>query len=320
MEASPSVRRADAVACLACGGTATRHWADAHDVEYHSSDDVFAYHLCGDCQALSIDPVPEARLGEIYPANYYAYAAPRHSLAQRVKRRLDRRYFRRLLARVPGAQLSVLDVGGGAGWELVTARESDARVALTTVVDLDPEAMPLAHANGHSYACSRIEDFRTDARFDVVLLLNLIEHVRDPAAVLAQVGELLAPGGILVIKTPNHDALDARVFRHRSWAGLHCPRHWVVFTRGSFERLVTRCGLRVRSASYTQGAPFWAASVLAWFAGRGLIDISPQRPAVAHPLFSPLAAAFAAFDYLRLPLSRTSQMFFVLDRVPDPPG
>lgn len=301
-------------ACLACGARASSHWATAHDIEYATSTDEFAYRACRACGVLFIDPVPEQRLSEIYPSNYYSYAAPGRSPALAVKTALDRRFFRSILRQLRGDALRVLDVGGGAGWELRSLRQSDARVRHTQVVDLDPGAQKLAEANGHSYFCGRVEEFETSERFDLIVLLNLIEHVRDPRAVMRKVSALLAPGGLVLIKTPNWDALDARIFRHLSWAGLHCPRHWVLFTRKSFQTLAGDCGLAVRSTSYTQGAPFWAASTLAWLAARGLVRISRQRPVVYHPLFGLLAASFAALDFVRRPFAKTSQMFFVLQR------
>jgi SAM-dependent methyltransferase len=147
-----------------------------------------------------------------------------------------------------------------------------------------------------------------------VVLLNLIEHVQDPRAVLGKVASILKPGGTVVVKTPNYDAWDARVFKDRSWAGYHCPRHWVLFTRDSFATLVKSVGLQVLHASYTQGASFWAGSVLAWLAARGLTRISAERPVFNHPLFGVTAAAFATLDFLRRPFAKTSQMFFVLQR------
>jgi 2-polyprenyl-3-methyl-5-hydroxy-6-metoxy-1,4-benzoquinol methylase len=302
-----------APACLACAARNSELWATAHDIEYATSSDEFAYRHCKSCGVLFIDPVPEARLSEIYPTNYYSYAAPSRSAVHAVKSILDRRFFRSILNQLAGARLRVLDVGGGAGWELVTLRESDPRVSSTRVVDLDPGAQKLAEANGHAYFCGRVEEFETSERFELVMLLNLIEHVSDPKAVMRKAAALLAPGGLVLIKTPNWQALDARVFRNASWAGLHCPRHWVLFTRESFEKLAAEAGLAVRSASYTQGAPFWAASTLAWLAARGVVHISKDRPVVYHPLFGLLAAAFAAMDFMRRPFAKTSQMFFVLE-------
>jgi len=299
--------------CLACSATNSEHWATAHDIEYATTADEFAYLRCQTCGVLFIDPVPESRLSEIYPSNYYSYAAPGSSPVHAIKALLDRRFFRTILQQIAGERLSVLDVGGGAGWELKALRESDARVNRTQVVDLDPGAQKLAETNGHGYFCGRIEEFQSEQRFDLIVLLNLIEHVRYPCDVMRKIRTLLAPGGLILVKTPNWEALDARLFRDASWAGLHCPRHWVLFTRRSFEKLARDAGLGVRSASYAQGAPFWAASSLAWLAARGLVRVSRARPVVYHPLFGLLAAVFAAFDYMRLPFAKTSQMFFILE-------
>jgi 2-polyprenyl-3-methyl-5-hydroxy-6-metoxy-1,4-benzoquinol methylase len=306
-----------AAACLVCGGTRTTFWAHAHDVEYRSCDDEFSFYRCESCGVLFIDPVPANRLSEIYPTNYYSYAAPGTSLAQSVKGWLDRRFFRSILAELPGKELSALDVGGGAGWELSTLRATDERIRETWVVDLDPNAAELAKKNGHQYYCGRIEDFETDVRFDLILLLNLIEHVQDPKAVLEKVRSLLKPNGIAVVKTPNHDAWDARLFRRHSWAGYHCPRHWVLFTKDSLSQLTQRAGLTVRLATYTQGAPFWAASLLTWLGKWGVFSVTRDRPAAYHPLFGIFAMTFAAFDFVRRPFAKTSQMFFLLQRPPD---
>lgn len=261
---------------------------------------------------LSIDPVPVTRLAEIYPPNYYSFVTPKQSFATRVKDWLDRRLFAKVLRDVPGDHLAALDVGGGAGFQLDTVKSADPRVRDTHIVDLDPKAEHSARERGHVYHCSRVEDFHAGRQFDLVLLLNLLEHVEAPAGLLERVAGLLTPSGRVVLKTPNVDALDARLFRSHNWAGLHCPRHWVLFTRESLVPLVERCGLRVESFAYTQGAPFWTASTLAWLASHGLVEVSRERPAPYHPLFGILNAFFAAFDFARMPFSKPSQMFLIL--------
>jgi 2-polyprenyl-3-methyl-5-hydroxy-6-metoxy-1,4-benzoquinol methylase len=277
--------------------------------------DTFDYWLCGACRTVFLHPLPLTRLREIYPPNYYSFA-PRAGagLVQRVKRWLDARHFHAVLSKLPAAELGVLDVGGGNGWILDLLRELDPRVRHTQIVDLDPAAAEQARAKGHEYACQRVEDFNSERRFDLVLLMNLIEHVESPRLLLGKLERLLAPGGMVLIKTPNIDALDARVFRGSYWAGLHVPRHWVLFTRASFERSLAGTGLRVREFSYTQGAPFWAASVLAAWKRRGWVKLSRERPTFYHPAFGPLAALFAAFDLARAPFARTSQMSILLER------
>ncbi len=302
-------------ACLACGGTGLEAWADASDLEYFTTPERFTFLRCATCASLSISPVPAGRLGQIYPEDYYSYdTGDAQSITQRVKAFFDRRFFRAATAAVRGTELAALDVGGGAGQQLDTLRAADSRVAHTAVVDLDRGAQRLAEAAGHEFHCMPVQEYRSERRYDVILMLNLIEHVAEPEVVLRAVRELLSDSGVIVIKTPNVDSLDARWFRHGNWGGYHCPRHWVLFTRDSFEQCAARAGLAVARFSYEQGAPFWATSVLFALHRRGLIRLSREVPVFRHPLFPLAMLLAAAVDIPRSLLCRTSQMVFVLRR------
>jgi SAM-dependent methyltransferase len=301
--------------CPLCETGPAERWAKARDVEYCTTDEEFTYWRCGRCGVLFVDPMPTGRLTEIYPDTYYAYASMNQGFVHRLKDRLDHGRFRRILRRLPGSSLSVLDVGGGDGWTLSVLRGLDPRVRHSQVVDLDPAAGEFARRQGHEYFCGRIEDFETDQSFDLILLLNLIEHVAEPRRVLAKVHDWLKPDGIALVKTPNIDSLDARIFRHRDWGGYHCPRHWILFDRASLTQLAGDTGLSVHRFSYTQGAPFWTVSVLASLARFGLVKISRDRPVVQHPLFPLLSAGFAVTDFARAAVGgKPSQMFVELAR------
>ena len=303
------------VKCLACASGRVEQWAVTTDVEYKTNSDPFTYYRCQNCAALSIHPVPSNRLGEIYPANYYSFGEVRHGLIQSVKNWIDRRWFARATKDLSGDALAALDIGGGAGHQLDALKAADARFRRTVVVDLDERAQALAEARGHEYVRGRIEDVPLSGRFDLVLLLNLIEHVENPFAVLTRVCDLLTPGGIALVKTPNYRSLDADIFRHRDWGGYHSPRHFVIFTRSSFAGLADRAGLDVKHSAYTQGAPFWAVSVLAWLDKRGMVVVTRERPSTTHLLFGPLAAGFATFDFVRGIGAPLSQMTFTLGKL-----
>ena len=312
---SASVESSASPACPVCASGESRFYAEASDEEYFTTAEVFHYFRCAGCGVVFIDPVPAGRLAEIYPPNYYSFnPAVVRSPVFRVKDFLDRRFFAGILRGVAGAELAALDVGGGVGWTLDALRRAEPRVTSTTVVDLDPDAGEEARARGHEYHRARFEDFQTDRRFDFIILFNIVEHVADPGAVLEKAGKLLAPGGVAVVKTPNLDSWDARLFRRRNWGGYHCPRHWVLFDAASFGALVRRCGLRTREARHTQGAPFWTTSVMFALRRQGWIAASRARPIPTHPLYQVLNGMFAAFDMARGVFFRTSQMFFVLEK------
>jgi SAM-dependent methyltransferase len=304
------------MSCPVCGATSPELFARAKDKEYFTSDEEYRYLRCRSCTAVYLDSPPADRLDEIYPPNYYSYGDVKETTAvtERVKEWLDRHALRKLLSRLPGSELRVLDVGGGSGWTLTSARAVCSRVVETHEVDMAPSAEELAVAAGHVYHCMPIEQFETDVRFDLVLMNSLIEHVPDPGLVLRRVAGLLTPHGVLVVKTPNTETLDCRIFRHLNWGGYHCPRHFVLFNEPSVKALADRCGLRLVGSSYTQGAPQWAISVMATMYDRGWLELSRDKPAYQHKVYEPLTALFAAFDFMRAPFVPTAQMILEFER------
>jgi 2-polyprenyl-3-methyl-5-hydroxy-6-metoxy-1,4-benzoquinol methylase len=297
--------------CFLCGKSDFRYWGSCTDIEYCTIPDPFDFYECKNCKLLQIDPVPVNKLSVIYPSNYYSFVLHKKGMVDKIKEWMDKRLFKKILKRLKG-DIKILDVGGGSGWLLNVIRSISERIKFTQVVDLDSNAEKLAKENGHEYFCGRIEDFETTQKFDFVLLLNLIEHVENPLAVLNKIEHILTDQGIILIKTPNYDSLDARLFKN--WGGLHCPRHWVLFSKKSFAKLAEKANLRIQTLSYTQGAPFWAVSVLAAMSKRKWITITSERPVVKHPLFPVLLGIFAALDLIRKPFAKTSQMFIILSR------
>jgi 2-polyprenyl-3-methyl-5-hydroxy-6-metoxy-1,4-benzoquinol methylase len=300
--------------CPLCRSTRASLHAVAQDIEYFTSSQKFHFFRCEACDVLFVSPMLHDRLDEIYPDNYYSFRPGKAGLVQRAKLALDQRMFGAILRQIPGPSLAVLDVGGGTGWLLGSVMASDPREMVAQIVDIDPLAKGVAEKAGYRYFLGPIEKFETEKKYDLILMLNLIEHVRRPDEVLAKARSMLSRNGSLLIKTPNFMAWDARLFRHRSWGGYHAPRHFVLFNRDSFTRLACAQGLRVASFSYTQGAPFWTASAINELRLAGLVKVSRERPSIYHPLVPLLQLIFAGVDFIRRPFADLSQMFFILKR------
>ena len=99
---------------------------------------------------------------------------------------------------------SALDVGCGAGLLAEPLARLGAKV---TGIDATPEV--IAVARGHASAMGLEIDYRQgdvqalDGKYDLVTCLEVIEHVADPAAFLKALAARLAPGGLLILSTPN---------------------------------------------------------------------------------------------------------------------
>ncbi|MGH6729074.1 MAG: bifunctional 2-polyprenyl-6-hydroxyphenol methylase/3-demethylubiquinol 3-O-methyltransferase UbiG, partial [Sphingomicrobium sp.] len=99
---------------------------------------------------------------------------------------------------------SALDVGCGAG----LLAEPLARLgASVTAIDASAEliAAAKAHAAGSGlaidYRAMGVEDL--DGKFDLVTSLEVVEHVAEPQAFIDSLAARLAPGGLMILSTPN---------------------------------------------------------------------------------------------------------------------
>jgi SAM-dependent methyltransferase len=137
----------------------------------------------------------------------------------------------------PGKRL--LDVGAAYGLFLKAARDAgwDA-----SGVEIAPDcALEAARLSGASVACGDFCKVPLAGPYDVIVMLDVIEHFRDPAASVRRAFELLSPGGLLVIETGNLDAPWARLLGNR-WYFLDPPQHLFYFSEQGLKALLDRSG------------------------------------------------------------------------------
>lgn len=107
----------------------------------------------------------------------------------------------------PLAGKSALDVGCGAGLLAEPLARLGAKV---TALDASPDL--IAAAKAHAEASGLEIDYRATAvehlggKFDLVTSLEVVEHVADPRSFVKALAARLAPGGLLILSTPNRTA------------------------------------------------------------------------------------------------------------------
>jgi SAM-dependent methyltransferase len=119
----------------------------------------------------------------------------------------------------PGA--AVLDFGCNDGVLLDFLKKQAA--CRTFGVEASAAARSLAQAKGH--AVEQTLDALTEQRFfDIVFAMDVVEHLYDAPAFLAQISMRLAAGGILVVLTGNINATTAQM-ANNNWWYLRYPEH-----------------------------------------------------------------------------------------------
>lgn len=138
--------------------------------------------------------------------------------------------------------LRVLDVGCGAGAMLSYLQE------FGSVCGVDPSPLAVEYAAGKGTApvlrggLPRDLPFSRGERFDLITLLDVLEHVEEDEQSLAALRTLLHPGGSLVITVPAYQFL----WSSHDVVNEHCRR----YTRTQLAALLQSAGFHVRTISY----------------------------------------------------------------------
>lgn len=268
--------------CIFCGGRLALEIASLADNRFGAAGE-FAIAGCASCGLEMTQPRPsEADLERLYDRHYGSGAGTDERLYRRLREAffasplyglwiaLDGDFsFHGVAARRPGLRL--LDVGCHEGRGLALYRASG-----FAVEGLEPNgaAAARARARGFTVHGRRLEAFEPAAPYDVVVLANVLEHARDPAAMLAEASRLLADGGELWVSCPNNRSWLRALFG-RHWINWHVPYHLVHFSRRSLERVLGRAGFEVFAAGQATPALWVTQSIIAALFAR------PGRPTAA---------------------------------------
>jgi len=175
---------------------------------------------------------------------YDDYTSLQAGLARTARGRLRR--ISRLLpptAETRGSPGRLLDLGCAAGYFLDEARRAGWQVR---GVELSPYAAQRARERGLDVTQAPLEQFPLPtASFDCVTLWDVLEHVRDPAGVLAGAARAVRPGGVLALSTGDVTSLCARL-SGRHWHLFTLPEHLYFFSPQALRRLLERVGCRIQ--------------------------------------------------------------------------
>jgi len=216
--------------------------------------------------------MPEvSEVAALYPSWYYTVnpRSPIYMEGPVVERKMVQDA-ERLRAQLGAREVrSIVDIGGGNLTRLIKLREVFSRgqekpvEAICLDFQFDAAVRAQAEFSGLRCVTGNVEadvSALRDGGHEVIILRQLIEHLRDPRAALRLLLGKLSPNGVLVIDTPNRGGWDYRLFRSRFWGGYHVPRHFHLFTLESLARLLTESGYAIERQGCTPSIAFWIIS------------------------------------------------------------
>jgi len=262
-----------ATTCRICGGaelrlayegtTASPTGEQVAPTRHHPGEQP-ELHRCGRCGVL------QARVIEQELTTAYTRMVDEAYVAEEAARRATAR---RLLAAaspyVGGGSPLVLDVGCGVGLLLDEARRRGWR---TQGVELSDWGVRRAGHLGLDVFQGILEEAGfAPSSFDAVFMIDVLEHLADPVRTLAKVSQVLRPGGVLCLVTPDADSAAARVLGRRWWGML--PGHVVLFPHRRLCELLRTVGFGIRSqrpGALRFSLDYWVGSAGGYLPGTAL--------------------------------------------------
>ncbi len=177
----------------------------------------------------------------------------------------DSLFRERILSHLTGADLTILDLGAGAG--IVEAMNFKGHAREVCGLDPDPRVVDNPYLDEGKVGVGESIPY-PDGRFDLVFADNVLEHLPDPDRVFAEVARVLRRGGGLLAKTPNkwhYVPLIARLTPHAfhrwvvRWRGRAgddvFPTRYRANSPAAIKRLAATAGLEVVRIELIEGRP-----------------------------------------------------------------
>lgn len=289
------------------------------DYEYASTPGIFTLAQCVRCGHVSLDPIPPLEdVLALYPSTYYTVnpASPLY-LNGFIYETKIRRDVERIRKYVDLRRLhSIVDIGGGDASRLFELRKFVPRDTECIGFDFRFPSPIVERASVANIGLleGNIEsdlDMLKDSTHDLIIMSQILEHLRDPVRALERLHTKLAPGGFLLLDTPHRGGLDYRLFRSRYWGGYHLPRHLHLFTKDSLAEAARRLGYRVVRQGSLPSPGFW---IMSFRNALGLNSLRRGNSAFEFLNFSnlPIVGMFAALDQICITLGLSTSNQFVL--------
>tara|TARA_B110000971_G_C19909844_1_gene453997 strand:+ start:174 stop:938 length:765 start_codon:yes stop_codon:yes gene_type:complete len=198
----------------------------------------------------------------------------------------------RLVQSLKGIQKPIkklLEVGCGAGFSVDYLK---GKFINYTGVDYSENLIKYATKHntmsGVEFECLNVNEFKSETKFDVVLMIGVLHHMPEPEKVIKSLERILTPQGIIVVNEPQAgNPIIGFLRKIRKKVDNNYSEDQVEFTRNEICSIFEKCGLEVKT--YSQGilsTPLAESRLLPGFIGMPLVLIAVILDPFLEKLFS----------------------------------
>ncbi|MCM8767772.1 MAG: class I SAM-dependent methyltransferase [Candidatus Omnitrophica bacterium] len=188
---------------------------------------------CKNCKISFLYPIPE-KIEQIYNQKYFErWYLPTY---QQRKKYLEKIFLR--IEPYISQKGKVLDIGCGIGILLELMREKGFEVIGQDISQFSIESCKKKGFKVYS----SINNINSENQFDIITMIDVIAHLKEPSNYLQKCKKLLKPNGFLIIKTPLHSNFFFFItkifsFIEKSKSILHIPAQIYHFDKNSFFKI-----------------------------------------------------------------------------------
>jgi 2-polyprenyl-3-methyl-5-hydroxy-6-metoxy-1,4-benzoquinol methylase len=205
---------------------------------------------CAQCGLVRTNPRPTlSTLFETYTTDYYSRETPHADrLSDKwkifaIKHKLKLLYPYIIPYDFSDSNVNICDVGCGSGQWLKLMRGAHPQASLYGFeIDLPTTEIVERSTGAQVHHGNFLENNWPSGHFDFITFWDVLEHIDNPKAVLAEIKRVLKPEGYLIISVPNFNCIHSKLFK-QFWFPLAFNAHLHHFSPETLIALLQSCAL-----------------------------------------------------------------------------
>lgn len=215
--------------CSLCGNKKTKHFLETKDFAY--TKESFRLRKCERCELIETHPKP-TDIEKYYDfKNYDSYGQKKSffGIVYSFVQNINSNYKLSLLKK----NKLTLDYGSGSGHFVNFARKNGYEI-----YGYEP-----INKTSNNLIYDNVSEIQ-NKKFDQITMWHVLEHTKNPKALLKRIKRMINKDGELFVALPNLDSYD-NTYYGKYWAGYDAPRHLHHFNRNSFSFMCQRVGFEI---------------------------------------------------------------------------